>query len=183
MESQELMQRIDELTREIETMADPHARACAVELVQSLMEFHAAGIERMLELVIGAGESGHAMLDSFAKDQLVGGLLLLYGLHPLDLETRLRQALDKARPSLASHGGDVELIGINEGVARVRLQSSNGHSCPSTVMTLKQTLEAAIYDAAPDLVALEWEGLVEPSTPAALVQLGRLKSKSEGRTA
>ena len=183
MESQQLMLRIDELVREIETLDDPHARACAVELVQSLMEFHGAGLQRMLELVAATGAPGEAVIESFADDELVGGLLLLYGLHPLELDARVRRALDAVRPSLAAQGGEVELIGINEGVARVRAHGGGGgHGCPSTATTLRQTIEAAIYDAAPDLVALEVEGLDEqPTAPAGLVQLGRIKS--EGRTA
>lgn len=182
MESQELIQRIDELTRKVEAMSDPEARADAVELLQSLMEFHGAGLERMLEIAAETGVAGQSIIDDFARDELIGGMLLLYGLHPLELETRVRQALDKVRPSLAAHGGDVELLSIEEGVVRVRLQSKGG-SCPSTAATLKQSIEAAVYDAAPDLVALEVEGLVEQTAPAGLVQLGRLKSKSEGRTA
>jgi Fe-S cluster biogenesis protein NfuA len=184
MESQQLMQRIEELIGEIETLDDPHARACAVELVRSLMEFHGAGVGRMMELVADAGEQGDAIFGRFAEDKLVGGLLLLYGLHPLELETRVRQALDEVRPSLASHGGDVELLGVAGGVVRLRLQSNgSGHSCPSTAMTLRQSVESAVYDAAPDMVALEVEAPDGQTAPAGLVQLGRLKSKSEGRTA
>ncbi|MGB8507498.1 MAG: NifU family protein [Pyrinomonadaceae bacterium] len=182
MESQQLIQRIEELTRKVETISDAEARAAAVELLQSLMEFHGAGLERMMEITAQAGVAGQSVINDFARDDLIGGMLLLYGLHPLELETRVRQALDKVRPSLASHSGDVELLSIEEGVVRVRLQSKGG-SCPSTATTLKQSIEAAIYDAAPDLVALEVEGLAEPSASAGLVQLGRLKSKSEGRTA
>jgi Fe-S cluster biogenesis protein NfuA len=183
MDSQQLIQRIEELTRKVEAMPDPAARADAVELLQSLMEFHGAGLERMMELVAASGEPAHAIFDSFAGDEMIGAMLLLYGLHPLELEARVRQALDKVRPSLASHGGDVELLGVGDGVVRVRLQSGGGHGCASTATTLKQSVESAIYDAAPDLVALEVEGLDEQTTPAGLVQLGRLKSKSEGRTA
>jgi Fe-S cluster biogenesis protein NfuA len=185
MESQQLIQRIEELVGKVEAMSDPEARATGVELLQSLMELNASGIERMLELTAETGAAGQSLIEGFARDEMVRGLLLLYGLHPLELETRVRQALDEVRPSLASHGGGVELLGIEEGIVRVRLLSgnSNGHGCPSTATTLKQSLEAAIYDAAPDLTALEVEGLEDQSSPAGLVQLGRLKSKSEGRTA
>jgi Fe-S cluster biogenesis protein NfuA len=184
MESQQLIQRIEELVGKIEAMPDPEARATGVELLQSLMELNGAGIERMMELTADAGEVGQSLIDGFGRDEMVRGLLLLYGLHPLELETRVRQALDTVRPSLASHGGDAELLGIEEGVVRVRMQSNgHGHSCPSTATTLKQSIEAAIYDAAPDLVALEVEGLDGQTAPAGLVQLGKLKSKSEGRTA
>lgn len=182
MESQQLIQRIEELVGKIEAMPDPEARAVGVELLQSLMELNATGIERMLEMTAETGAAGAALIEGFAQDELVRGLLLLYGLHPVALETRVAEALEKVRPYLSSHGGDAELLGIDEGVVRVRLQNnSNGHSCPSTAMTLKQSIEAAIYDAAPDLIALEVEGLDQPSAPAGLVQLGRLKSKSDER--
>jgi hypothetical protein len=75
-----------------------------VELVQSLMELHGTGIGRMMEIVAESGESGLDVIDGFGRDELVGGLLLLYGLHPIPLETRVRQALDKVRPYLQSHG-------------------------------------------------------------------------------
>ena len=48
---------------------------------------------------------------------MVGGLLMLHGLHPLDLETRVRQALDQVRPYLRSHGGNVELLGVSDGAS------------------------------------------------------------------
>jgi len=185
MESQQLIQRIEELVGKIEALPDPEARATGVELLQSLMELNASGIERMLEMTAETGAAGQSLIDDFARDEIVRGLLLLYGLHPLELETRVRQALDEVRPALASHGGEVELLGIDDGIVRVRLHgsNSNGHSCPATTATLKQSIEAAIYDAAPDLVALEVEGRDEQSAPAGLMQLGRLKSKSEGRRA
>ena len=104
------------------------------------------------------GQPGDAIIDSFARDDLVGSLLLLYGLHPLDIETRVHQALEKVRPYLGSHGGNVELLGVTQaGVVHLRLQGSC-HGCPSSAMTLKLAIEEAIYAAAPDIVALEVEG-------------------------
>ncbi len=172
------MQRIEELIGKIETMADPEARTAAVELVQSLMDFHGSGIERMMELVAEAGEAGSAIFESFARDSLVGSLLLLYGLHPVDVETRVMQALDKARPLLDSHGGDVELLGVDEGVVRLRFRGSR-KGCPSSALTLKLTIEEAIYAVAPDITAIESEGLVEQPSPTGLVQLSRLRGRDE----
>ncbi len=174
MESQQLIQRIEELVRKIETTIDPDARASAVELMQSLMELHGAGIERMMEIVAQAGEPGGDIIDNFADDALVRSLLLLYGQHPLALEARVMQALDKVRPSLRSHGGNVEALGIEDGVVRLRLQSSK--SCPSTAMTLKLAVEEAIYEAAPDVTAIEVEEMAAPPVPSGLVQLERKAS-------
>lgn len=176
MEAQQLVQRIDELVRKIETMADPEARASSVELLQSLMELHGSCLERMMELTAEAGAPGRALIDGFGRDELVKGLLLLYGLHPVALETRVMQALDKVRPYLSSHGGNVEVIGIEDGVVRLRLQGSC-KSCPSSAMTLKLAIEEAIYEAAPDVTAIEAEGVFEPPPPtvSGLVSLERTR--------
>jgi Fe-S cluster biogenesis protein NfuA len=173
MESQQLIQRIEELVRKIEAMADPDARATGVELLQSLMELNGAGLERMLELTAETGEAGEALIEGFARDELVRGLLLLYGLHPVALETRVAGALEKVRPYLHSHGGNAELLGVEEGVVRLRLQVS-GKSCPSTAKTLKLAIEEAIYEAAPDVAAIEAEGVPDAPATSGLVTLGRL---------
>ncbi|HEY0547751.1 MAG TPA: NifU family protein [Pyrinomonadaceae bacterium] len=165
------MQRIEGLIRKIESLPDAEARASALELVQSLMDFHGAGLDRLMEIVSEAGEAGDAIFDSFARDELVGSLLLLYGLHPVTLETRVMQALDKVRPYLDSHGGNVELIGIADDVVRLRLQGSC-KSCPSSSMTLKLAIEEAIMAAAPDVVAIEAEGVAEQPAPTGFVQIG-----------
>ena len=80
------MEKIEGLIRKIENLPDPAARASALALVQALMEFHGAGLDRMMEMIAEAGESGYAVFDKFATDDLVGSMLLLYGLHPLPLE-------------------------------------------------------------------------------------------------
>ncbi len=102
--------------------------------------------------------------EACVRDEIVGGLLLLHGLHPLDLETRVCQALDQVRPFLRSHGGNVELLSLSDGVIRLRLQG-NCHGCPSSAVTMKQTIEQAIMTHAPDAIALHVEGAVdEPLT-------------------
>lgn len=175
-ELQQGMQQIEALIRRIENLPDPEARASAVELMQSLMDFHGAGLDRLMELVAEAGEAGYSIFDSFARDELVGNLLMLYGLHPVPLETRVMQALDKVRPYLDSHGGNVELTGITDGVVRLKLQGSC-KSCPSSSMTLKLAIEEAIYAAAPDVVAIEAEGVAEqpPAPKSGFVQIGKLE--------
>ena len=115
----------------------------------------------MLELTMQTEEKGYALLKAFAEDELIRSLLLVHGLHPIDVETRIVQALDEVRPYLKSHGGNVELVGVEDGVAHLRLQGSC-HGCPSSAMTLKLTIEEAISKAAPDLDGLEVEGVSEP---------------------
>ena len=170
------MQRVETLVRDIEICPDSEMRATALELVQSLMDFHGAGLERLTEIVAGSGETGRAIFDDFARDNLVSSLLLLYGLHPVELEARVAQALEKLQPYLREHGGQVELLGMDDGVVRLRLQGS-GKSCgASSTAALKLSIEAAIYEAAPDVTAIEAQEVAAPPAPSGFVQIGRKAS-------
>ena len=135
----------------------PRGSGAHHELLRTVIELHGAALERILDKLAEAGDTGLALIDSLAGDDLVGAILLLHGLHPLDLETRVRQALDKVRPLLRSHGGNVELLGLAGGVARLRMLGSCD-GCPSSAMTLKTAIEEAIYEKAPDVTAIEVEG-------------------------
>jgi Fe-S cluster biogenesis protein NfuA len=154
--------RIETLIDEIERFADPAAQAQAREIVQALLDFHGAALADLIGHIAAAGTPGRAILEAMARDELVSSVLLLYGLHPHDLDARVARALDRVRPQLRGHGGDVELLGIAGGVVRLRMQGSC-HGCPSSSATLRQTIETAIYEAAPDVAAIEVEGVVGPA--------------------
>src|SRR4051812_7215 len=154
------MQRLDSLIQEVERFTDPAARSHTRAIVQAILELHGAGLERVLGCIAETGEGSQGIINTLAGDELIGGLLLLYGLHPLDLETRVRQALDQVRPYLRSHGGNVELLGVVGGVVRLRMQGSC-QSCPSSAMTLQGAIEEAINERAPDATGIEVEGLEE----------------------
>jgi Fe-S cluster biogenesis protein NfuA/nitrite reductase/ring-hydroxylating ferredoxin subunit len=160
------LQAIEALLQKIENISNPALTATAKELVQLLMEFHGAGIERMLEIVHQTTPSGASVIAALGRDDLVRSLLLLYGLHPESLETRVVQALEKTRPYLKSHSGNVALVGIDEtGTVTLRLEG-NCHGCPSSSATLKLAVEEAIYDAAPDVTAILVQGQVQEKAPA-----------------
>lgn len=154
-------ERIATLVQAIAGIADPGVRTQAEELVSEVLALYGDGIARMLELTARASGAGEALIDTFAADDLVGSLLLLHGLHPVDLTTRVTRALDGVRPSLAKQGGQVELLDVADGVAHLRLRAS-GHGCGSSAAMLKQKIEEAIYAAAPDLDGLEVEGDAPP---------------------
>jgi Fe-S cluster biogenesis protein NfuA/nitrite reductase/ring-hydroxylating ferredoxin subunit len=174
---QKRIERIEEQIQQIELAADPNLKATAVDLVQSLITMHGVGSERMLELLVDT-KDGQAIIDELANDQLVGSLLILHGLHPVDLETRVRKALDRVGPYLGSHGGSVELLGINDtGVVRLSLQGSC-KTCPSSTMTLKLAIEEAIHEAAPDVTAIEAEGVTVQQS-SGVVQISRPKGNGD----
>lgn len=148
------MRQLDGLLQEVDQLPDPAAREHTGRIIQGLLAFHGAGLRNILGRIARAGEPGRALIDELARDELVGSLLLLYDLHPMDMPARVEAALERVRPSLASHGGDVQLLGVTaEGVVRLAMRG-NCHGCPSSAATLKMTVERAIYEAAPDAAAV-----------------------------
>ena len=151
--------RIETLIQEIAAFPDPRTRDTTQELVQTLLDMYGEGLARLLEITAQTEASGLALIDTFASDDLLGSLFLLHGLHPIDIETRVMQALDEVRPYLKSHGGNVEFVRVENGIAHLRLQGSF-HGCSSS--TLELAIEEAIYKAAPDLDGLQVEGVPDP---------------------
>jgi Fe-S cluster biogenesis protein NfuA/nitrite reductase/ring-hydroxylating ferredoxin subunit len=107
-------------------------------------------------------------------DKLIRGLLLIHNLHPHSLETRLRQALEKVRPYMESHGGNVELVELNAGIATLRLQGTC-KNCRSSAVTLELAVQNAIEEACPDLMGFRVEGSDSQSSAIAS------PSKAEGQ--
>jgi Fe-S cluster biogenesis protein NfuA/nitrite reductase/ring-hydroxylating ferredoxin subunit len=153
----ELLARIEQLSGELDTVQDPSAQAVAGELMSATLELHGRAFARVMELVEEAGPAAAPLRDALVEDGIVASLLLVHGLYPVDLETRVREALDEVRPYMESHGGDVELLGLEHGVARLRLQGSC-EGCPASSATLELAIKKALMEAAPDLDGLEVEG-------------------------
>jgi Fe-S cluster biogenesis protein NfuA len=142
--------RIEILMGEL-AAASPAVRGKAEELVRLLMQLYGAGLDRILTAVDDAGQGvAGPIFARLAADDLVASLLVLHDLHPLDLETRVGRALDHVRPHLGSHGGDVKLLGVEDGVVLLRLEGK--------ASTVKQAIEKAIQEAAPEIVRIEVEG-------------------------
>lgn len=171
-------ERVGALLSEIGAIADPRLTERTEDLVSLLMQFYGAGIRRMMELADEAGVLEGELLDHFVDDELVSSLLVVHDLHPLDLATRVQIALDKVRPYLGSHGGDVEIIGIDGDVVRLRMEGSCS-SCPSSTVTLNYAIEKAILEAAPEISRIEAED-VEPATTGPLIQLDARPGSHDG---
>lgn len=133
----------------------PAARARSEDLVACVSGLYGAGLERILQIIASSAGPDAAVLDALATDPLVSGLLLVHDLHPYDVGTRVSRALDGVRPYLGSHGGDVELVGIDEdGVLSLRLLGSCD-GCPSSSVTLELAVEDAVQAAAPELTRID----------------------------
>jgi Fe-S cluster biogenesis protein NfuA len=167
------IQRIGELVGQLENIPDAETRTGAKALVQLLLDLHAAGLERVMEIMAKSGEPGLSTIDDLGRDPLVSSLLVLYGLHPLDFEGRVAQAVEKVRPHVRKGGGELQLLSTESGVVRLQLQVT-GHGCGSTGKTLKAMVEDALYEAAPDMGRLLIEGLEQQPGSSGFVPLGKL---------
>jgi Fe-S cluster biogenesis protein NfuA len=135
------------------------------ELLEQMLELHGEGLSRVLASL------EPEVCEQLAEDPVISDMLLVHGLHPMPLERRVAKALDRVRPYLASHGGDVVLLGLEDGVAQLLLKGScNG--CASSAATLESAIEKALEEEAPDLLGLEVEGAVDKvRSPAKLLPL------------
>ena len=150
---QEKIRQLGTLVGELDQMPSGGSKVGTRELVQLLMEVHGTGLERIMEVVFEAGPSGEALIGKLGQDPIVRNLLLLYSLHPDDLETRVLKALDTAGTRLRKFDTEVELVSIHDGAIQVRLLTS-GHACGSTTKNLQAIVEECVYDMAPDLNSL-----------------------------
>jgi Fe-S cluster biogenesis protein NfuA/nitrite reductase/ring-hydroxylating ferredoxin subunit len=152
--ARELIAAMEGLLERVESLPDATARDTATRLAQALLELYGAGLERIIDHVAAADDG--TLARAFADDELVAHLLLLHDLHPVPVEDRVRAALAEVRPYLDSHGGDVELLGVQDGVARLRLEGSCS-GCPSSAATLELAIEDAIHNHAPDVAEVRAE--------------------------
>ncbi|WP_044513155.1 Fe-S cluster biogenesis protein NfuA, partial [Mycobacterium simiae] len=88
--------------------------------------------------------------------------------HPHNVDRRVSDALDRVRPYLGSHGGDVELIDVTaDGVVRLAFRGSC-KSCPSSAATLELAVEDAIRAAAPEIATIEVVGAEAAARPTVI---------------
>ncbi len=156
--------RVEELLAQVGELGGRQAAVTAEELVRVLVEYYGEGLEHVAELV------GPDTVRALTADPQVSTLLVLHGLHPLDMDTRIENALDSVRPYLGSHAGGVSYLGVDEDdIAHLRLQGSCS-DCPSSTVTVKMTIEEALIAAAPELQGIDVEGVEDKQSP--VLQIG-----------
>src|SRR6476619_1925834 len=156
----ELVLRVQDLQARLASSGDPATRHVAEELVSAVVQMYGGGLERIVELLHAGGEEGERVAAALGDDPLVATLLLIHDLHPVPLDVRVNQALEHVRPYMESHGGNVELLSLSDGVARLRLEGSCS-DCSASAVTLELAIKQALEQAAPDLDGLEVEGVLE----------------------
>jgi Fe-S cluster biogenesis protein NfuA len=66
------------------------------------------------------------------------------------MKEKVEAALARIRPALQADGGDVELLGVKEGVVSVRLSGACG-GCPMSMVTLKNGIERILKQEVPEV--------------------------------
>lgn len=160
------MARLESLVAELTALSSPAAQSLTEELLGTVLELHGAGLQRVLGAIETAPD-GEALLARLDEDDVVRNLLLLHDLHPRPLRQRVEAALETVRPFMRAHKGGVELLGVDGCVVRLRLEGSC-HGCSASTQTMRNAVEKAIYDAAPDVESIDVEGLAPaPAGPPA----------------
>lgn len=158
-----LIERVQDLQARLDEAGDGPTHALADELVSAVVQLYGAGLERIVSRLFEEGGEGERVAGRLADDPLVATLLLIHDLHPVPLADRVHAALQSVRPYMESHGGNVELVSLEDGVLRLRLQGSCS-DCSASSVTLELAIKQALEDAAPDLMALEVEGVAPQLT-------------------
>jgi Fe-S cluster biogenesis protein NfuA len=137
----ERLTRLDELLAQVEAIPGP-AGELALEAVSALAEVYGEALAR----ATAYASDVPAVLTALTGDELLGHLLVLHGVHPEPVERRVAHALDELRPALRERGGDVELAGIDQDVATVRLSTKG---CSSA--GVEDAIREAVLAVAPEL--------------------------------
>lgn len=174
-----LLQRVEELTAQVDQLPDPLARRMAGDLVGAIIEMYGQGLTRVVEILDEDTDGAEEIKRRLADDGIVASLLLIHDLYPVPISERVNEALDGVRPYMESHGGNVELISLDDGVARIRLEGSCD-GCPASSSTLELAIKTALDEAAPDLTGIEVEGLEQDLLNPVIVTGTPLPMAGEG---
>jgi len=141
---------VEALAARVETLVRSADSRVAEELVQTLVTLYGEGLHRVLRAVEQSRDS-QQILDRLCADPFVSSLLIVHDLHPVSLEARIERALDKARPYIHSHGGKVEVVGIQNGIVELQM-SGTCDGCPASSATMKLNIEREIRQVAPEVL-------------------------------
>jgi Fe-S cluster biogenesis protein NfuA len=147
------------LIRALDAHPDPSAKETARELLALVLDLHGIGLAKLMGIVTSA-EGGTSILGQLVEDKQVQAMLLLHGLHPVDLETRVRRAVDRLRPHIGVHGLRLDVVEIASGTVRLRLHGRGAAAIQAPLLgTLPGEIEDAVVETAPDVEKVLIDGL------------------------
>ncbi len=163
----EIQPHIADLAESLIEHDDPEIAEAVSELLDWIDVFNGTGIGRLVDLV--REWRGEIFLENAATDPIVGPLLAAYGLgEGIDIDqarVAVQSALEDVRPYLHSHGGEMEVVDITDGVVRLKLHGSCD-GCTASDRTIRDQVEASIRETWADFRRVEVEDMTaEPHPP------------------
>ncbi|MCC7054843.1 MAG: NifU family protein [Gemmatimonadaceae bacterium] len=144
---------------EVKGMPIDH-RTRATALKDAVEAFHTAGLTQIVR-TLKADPRGKELLLEMVDDPSIYALFAMHGIVRADLRTRVARVVETVRPYTQSHGGDVELVDVRDGIVYVRMAGAcNG--CSMSAVTLRNGVEEALREQCPEVTAIE----VVPTEPA-----------------
>ena len=167
LEFSQILPLIGELAERLAEHDDRDVAETATEMLDWIDVFHANGVGRLVEMI--REWRGEILLEAVAADPVAGVLLQAYGLgDDIDLDAArvsVQAALAEVRPYLHSHGGDMEVVHIEDGVVRLKLHGSCD-GCTASDTTIIEQVEAAMKEHWVDFRRIEVEEMTaEPHPP------------------
>lgn len=176
---QEILDHVGSVAERLLEHPDATVRGDTEEVLDWLDAYHREGLGRLVEMV--RQWRGELFLEQAALDPVVGELLATYGLgvdvDAAAIDRVVQLALDEVRPYVHSHGGDLEVVEVNDGVVRLRMHGSCD-GCTASGDTIAGRIEVALREHWIDFRRVEVEDFTNephpPPTPGAVspVQLG-----------
>jgi hypothetical protein len=136
--------RIEGLLAQLSASTDPLVERATREVLATVLELHQRGLARMLEITAADAQVREAL----SRDPRVSAMLLLHGLHPLALDTRVSRAIDNLRQRFHEKLTGVT-VNAHAGAITVRVVPA-ASACSGTRATLRKDFEDALLAAAPD---------------------------------
>jgi hypothetical protein len=167
--------RIEQLLSEVRAAVGPVAWRRVDELVARLVALHGAALGRTLRIVEEAGALDENLRAQLCRDELVGAMLALHGMHPEPLLARARAAGERVRAVIGEAAGTIDMQLDERGALAVTLAGE--WRCAVPRAAVEAALRRAIASAAPELDAIVVGGVDFGETPA-LVQLDLLRSRA-----
>jgi nitrite reductase/ring-hydroxylating ferredoxin subunit/Fe-S cluster biogenesis protein NfuA len=145
---QALAERVDRVLASIKGLPED-ARMKAMELKKAIEAFHEHALRKLVRM-FRETDAGKELLLKAVEDPSIYAMFLMHGIIKQDLFTRVAAVLEEVRPYMRSHGGDVELVKVEEKTVYVRLQGACS-GCSLSAVTLKNGVEEAIKARIPEI--------------------------------
>lgn len=151
-ELDELLTRLEELVRELEDLDDAGVRDRVFELLDGVDTLHRVALTRLVEELTARRVPLDEVRDAHPG---IAWLFQAYGLG-IDEHQAADLALETIRPFVHSHGGEVEVLDVTDGVVHLRLAGSCS-GCTASDETLTEGVEEALREGLPGFVRVTVE--------------------------